>query len=92
VLVQALDGVAAASFGVLVPLVTSDVAGRSGHYNLSLGFVGFAIGIGGTVGTPLAGFMADRFGDPVAFTSLGVIGFVVAVLVWAAMPETRPAR
>jgi MFS family permease len=92
VLVQALDGVAAAAFGVLVPLVTSDVAGRSGHYNLSLGFVGFAIGIGGTFGTPLAGFMADRFGDPVAFASLGGIGFVVAILVWTAMPETRPPR
>jgi len=91
-LVQAFDGVAAAAFGVLVPLVTSDVAGRSGHYNLSLGFVGFAIGIGGTLGTPLAGFMADSFGDPVAFASLGAIGLVVALLVLAAMPETRPPR
>jgi MFS family permease len=90
VLVQALDGVAAATFGVLVPLVTSDVAGRSGHFNLSLGFVGFGIGIGGTFGTPLAGLIADRFGDPIAFASLALIGFAVTALVWLAMPETRP--
>ena len=90
VLVQALDGVAAAAFGILVPLVTSDVAGGSGHYNLSLGCVGFAIGIGGTFGTPLAGFMADRFGDPVAFSSLALIGLAVTGLVFVAMPETRP--
>jgi len=38
-----LDGIAAASFGVMVPLVTSDIAGRSGHFNLSLGFIGLAI-------------------------------------------------
>jgi MFS family permease len=90
VLVQALDGVAAASFGVLVPLVTSDVAGRSGHFNLSLGVVGFAIGIGGTLGTPLAGWIADDLGDPAAFASLALIGLAAMTLVWAAMPETRP--
>jgi MFS family permease len=90
VLVQALDGIAAATFGVLVPLVTSDVAGRSGHFNLSLGFVGFAIGIGGTFGTPLAGLIADRFGDSVAFSGLALIGFAVTALVWLGMPETRP--
>ena len=49
VLVQALDGIAGACLGVMVPLVTSDIAGRSGHYNLALGFVGFAIGIGATL-------------------------------------------
>jgi MFS family permease len=90
VLLQAVDGVAAACFGVLVPLVTSDVAARSGHFNLALGFVGFAIGIGGTFGTPLAGFLADRFGDPVAFASLAAIGLAVTMLVLSAMPETRP--
>jgi MFS family permease len=89
VLVQALDGIAAAAFAVLVPLVTSDVAGRSGHFNLALGFIGFGIGIGGTLGTPLAGWLADAFGDPIAFASLALIGFAATSLVWGAMPETR---
>jgi MFS family permease len=92
VLVQALDGIAGACLGVLVPLVTSDVAGRSGHYNLALGFVGFAIGIGATVSTGLAGWIGDRYGQPAAFASLAAFGLAALVLAFAAMPETRPAR
>jgi len=92
VLVQILDGIAAAAFGVLVPLVISDIAGRSGHFNLSLGFVGFAIGIGATVSTTLAGWIGDRFGDPVAFLGLAATGLAAVLLLWRAMPETRPLR
>ncbi len=91
VLVQALDGIAGACLGVLVPLVTSDVAGRSGHYNLALGFVGFAIGIGATVSTGLAGLIGDRYGQPAAFASLAAFGLAAVVLAFAAMPETKPS-
>ena len=55
---QLFDGIAGACFGIMVPLIVSDVAGRSGHFNLSLGAVGFGIGIGATVSTPAAGWMA----------------------------------
>jgi len=92
VLVQGLDGLAAASFGVMVPLITSDVAGRSGHFNLSLGMIGLAIGIGGTLGTPLAGWLADGYGGAAAFGGLASIGALAFLLVWGAMPETRPAE
>jgi MFS family permease len=92
VLVQIFDGVAGASFGVMVPLVTSDIAARSGHFNLSLGLVGFAIGIGATISTTLAGWTADHLGDPVAFLGLALTGMVATLLVWRAMPETRPLR
>jgi MFS family permease len=91
VLVQALDGVAGASFGIMVPLIAADVAGRSGHFNLTLGFIGFAIGIGSTLGTTIAGLIADHFGDPVAFASLAAIGAAATALVFFGMPETRPA-
>jgi MFS family permease len=90
VLVQALDGIAGASVGVLVPLVTSDIAGRSGHYNLALGFVGFAIGIGATLSTTLAGWIGDRFGQPIAFVALAGFGLAACALVMTAMPETKP--
>jgi MFS family permease len=92
VLVQALDGIAGACFGVLVPLVISDIAGRSGHFNLCFGAVGFAIGMGGTASTAMAGWVADRFGEPTAFALLGAIGLAAALLAWSAMPETRPGR
>ncbi|MEA2778792.1 MAG: hypothetical protein QOK29_336 [Rhodospirillaceae bacterium] len=90
VLVQVLDGVAAACLGVLVPLITADIAGRSGHFNLALGFVGFAIGIGATASTTAAGWVADRWGEPVAFASLALVGLTAVLLAWIAMPETRP--
>ena len=90
VAIQALDGIAGACFGVMVPLVISDIAGRSGHFNLCLGLIGFAIGIGATLSTTLAGLIADRFGDGFAFTGFGLIGLLATIFVWAAMPETRP--
>jgi MFS family permease len=91
VLFQLLDGIAAACFGVMMPLVTADIAGRSGHLNLALGFVGFAMGIGGTLSTTMAGWIADHYGDAAAFAALAVAGFAGLALVWLAMPETRPA-
>jgi MFS family permease len=90
VAVQALDGIGGACFGILVPLIVSDVAARSGHFNLSLGFVGFAIGIGGTLSTPAAGWLADHFGTRVAFFALSAVGLAAVLLVLFAMPETRP--
>ena len=91
VLVQALDGIAAACFGVLVPLVTHDIAGRSGHFNLSLGAVGLAIGIGGTLSPPLAGWIADEFGTGAAYATLSAAGLAAILIALAALPETRPA-
>jgi MFS family permease len=89
ILIQAVDGVAGACWGVLQPLVVSDIAGRSGHYTLSLGIVGFAMGIGATLSTTLGGWLADSLGTPVAFGVLTGIGMLAFVLVWLAMPETR---
>jgi MFS family permease len=91
VLIQVFDGIAAASFGVMVPLVTSDIAGRSGHFNLSLGFIGLAMGIGATVSTTLAGWVGDSFGDRAAFIGLAAVGLIGTLLVGFALPETRPA-
>jgi hypothetical protein len=75
----------------MVPLIVSDVAGGTGHFNLSLGAVGFGIGIGSTLSTPAAGWLADHFGARSAFLALMGIG-VAAVLVAFVMPETRPSR
>jgi MFS family permease len=90
ILVQMLNGIESASFLIMVPLITSDVTGRSGHFNLALGFVGFAIGIGGTLSTTLGGWIADHYGDPAAFMGLAAIGLIATLLVLIAMPETRP--
>jgi MFS family permease len=90
VAVQALDGIGGACFGVMLPLIVSDVAARSRHFNLSLGFVGFAVGIGATLSTPAAGWLADHFGMRAAFFGLAAVGVAAPLLVLLAMPETRP--
>jgi MFS family permease len=87
---QALDGVAGACFGIMVPLIVSDVSGASGHFTLSLGAVGFGIGIGGTLSTPAAGWLADHFGSRYAFFAMLAVGLAAVLLVRFAMPETRP--
>ena len=91
VAIQVLDGVAAACFGVMLPLVITDIAARSGRLNLALGFVGFTVGIGATLSTTIAGMIADAFGEPAAFLMLAATGFAALLLVWLGMPETRPA-
>jgi MFS family permease len=90
--VQAFDGIAAACFGIMVPLIVSDVAGRSGHFNLSLGAVGFGVGIGGTLSTPAAGWLADHFGTRMAFLALLGVAMIALLLVAFGMPETRPRK
>jgi MFS family permease len=88
---QVFDGVAGACFGIMVPLIVSDVAGRSGHFNLALGAVGLGMGLGSTLSMPAAGWAADHLGSRPAFFALMGIG-ILAVLSAALMPETRPDR
>ena len=87
--VQMLDGVSAAVFGVMLPLIAADVAGGKGRYNLTIGLFGLAAGIGATLSTAVAGFIADRFGSAISFFGLAGAGALAVLLVWAAMPETR---
>jgi MFS family permease len=89
--VQMLDGLSAAVFGVMLPLIAADVAGGKGRYNLCIGLFGLAAGIGATLSTALAGFAADHFGNAVSFFGLAAAGALAVLLVWLAMPETRDA-
>jgi MFS family permease len=89
VTVQLLDGVSAATLGILVPLIIAETTRGSGHFNLAQGVIGVAVGIGASLGTTIAGFIADRFGDVVVFlvlSSFGAVGILLAILF---MPETR---
>ena len=90
VVIQMLDGVAAAVLGVLVPLVIVDVTYGSGHFNLAQGIVGTATGIGASVSMLFASYLSDHFGSEVAFLSLAVSAAMALALVWLTMPETRP--
>jgi MFS family permease len=90
VAVQILDGVCAAILGVILPLVVADITHGTGRFNLGLGIVGSAVGIGAALSTTLAGYAMDHFGSSVAFFSLAFIGACGLALVGLLLPETRP--
>ena len=87
--VQVFDGVTAAVFSVMIPLIVADVAFGSGHFNLAQGIVGTATGIGASLSTVLAGYASDRFGSSVAFMGLAGVAAVGLAMIWLVMPETR---
>ena len=86
---QLLDGVSAASLGVLVPLIIADVTRGSGHFNFAQGLIGAAVGIGASFSTTLAGFIADTSGATIAFLLLACVGVMGLVFVFTIVPETR---
>jgi MFS family permease len=86
---QVFDGVTAAVFSVMIPLVIADIAFGSGHFSLAQGIVGTATGIGASLSTVLAGYVSDRFGSSVAFLGLAAVAATGLAMVWLVMPETR---
>jgi MFS family permease len=89
VAVQVFDGVTAAVFSVMIPLVIADIAFGSGHFSLAQGIVGTATGIGASLSTVLAGYVTDRFGSSVAFLGLAAVAATGLAMIWLVMPETR---
>lgn len=89
VAVQVFDGVTAAVFSVMIPLIVADVAFGSGRFSLAQGIVGTATGIGASLSTVLAGYFADRFGASTAFVGLAGVAALGLAMIWSIMPETR---
>jgi MFS family permease len=89
VAIQILDGVCAAVLGVTLPLVVADITRGTGRFNLGLGIVGSAVGIGAALSTTLAGYAIDHFGRAVAFYGLAFIAICGLALVGLLLPETR---
>jgi MFS family permease len=92
VMVQLFDGVTAAVFAVMIPLIVADVAFGSGHFNLAQGIVGTATGIGASLSTLLAGYVSDTFGSNVAFLGLGCVAALGLATIALIMPETKPVE
>ena len=84
VAVQLLDGITAAAIGVMVPFIVADITRGTGRFNLSLGIVGTATGIGASLSTTLAGYVSDQFGSQVAFLGLAGIAATGLALVLGA--------
>lgn len=87
--VQLLDGVGAGIFGALFPLVVADLTRGTGRFNVSLGAIGTAQGIGASLSNTVAGFIIVGAGYRAAFLFLGGVAAAAFLLYWLAMPETR---
>jgi MFS family permease len=87
---QILDGIAAASLGIMIPLIIADATRGTGRFNLAQGIVGTAVGVGASLSTALAGFLNDRIGSTAAFLGLAGVAATGLILAALALPETRP--
>jgi MFS family permease len=90
VALQVFDGVSAVILGIVFPLVVADITRDTGRFNLALGIVGSAVGIGAALSTTLAGYMLDNFGSAITFCSMAGVAAAGMLLAWLVMPETRP--
>jgi len=86
--VQLLDGVGAGIFGTLFPLVVQDVTHGTGRFNVSLGAITTAWGVGASLSNFVAGAIVVAAGYDAAFMSLGAIAGAGFALYLIAMPET----
>jgi MFS family permease len=86
--VQLLDGVGAGIWGVLTPLVVADLVSGTGRYNLALGIVATAQGIGASLSGLEAGLIVDHFGYNAAFTTSAAIALAALAVLCLALPET----
>ena len=87
---QFLDSVGAGIVGTLHILVTNDISGGTGRFSLMLGVTTGAMCLGGTISGYIGQAIAQDYGYPFAFTSLGMLSLVPFFLYVFCMPETLP--
>ncbi len=88
---QAVSGISAAVFGVMLPLLAADLTRGTSHFNLCLGSLGLAMYLGAALSTTLGGWIADAASLQLAFGTLATVGLLGTLAIWWAMPETRTA-
>ena len=92
VAIQILDGVAAGIFGVVSVLVIADLTQGTGRFNLTLGAIATAVGIGAALSQAIAGSIVHHFGSNAGFLFLAAVASVAFGILYFFMPETRDKR
>jgi MFS family permease len=88
VALQALDGIGAGIYGVVIVAICADLTKGKGGFNALSGMVATALAVGGVIGPLGAGFLAEHLGYNGFFYVFASIAAVAAVLFIALMPET----
>jgi MFS family permease len=89
VAIQILDGVGAGIFGVVSVLVIADLTQGSGRFNITLGAIGTAVGIGAALSQTIAGTIVHHFSFNAGFLFLAAIAATAFGILYFFMPETR---
>ena len=90
--IQVLDGIAAGIFGVVSVLVIADLTDGTGRFNLTLGAVTTAVGIGAALSQSVAGAIVHHAGYHAGFLFLAAVAAAAFVLLCGWMPETRAGQ
>jgi MFS family permease len=86
------DSVAAGIFGVVSVLVIADLTRGSGRFNLTLGAISMAVGIGASLSQVVAGAIVHHLGYDPGFLFLAAIAAAAFGILYWMMPETRDQR
>jgi MFS family permease len=89
VAIQILDGVGAGIFGVVSVLVIADLTQGSGRFNITLGAIATAVGIGASLSQTIAGAIVHHFSFDAGFLFLAAIAATAFGILYFFMPETR---
>ena len=87
--IQILDGIGAGIFGVVSVLVIADLTQGTGRFNLTLGAISTAVGIGASLSQVIAGSLVHHWGSRVGFLFLAAVATVALAVLYFFMPETR---
>jgi len=89
VAIQILDGVGAGIFGVVSVLVIADLTRGSGRFNLALGAISTAVGIGASLSQVIAGSIVHHFGFNAGFLFLASVAAIAFGILYRFVPETH---
>jgi MFS family permease len=89
VAIQILDGVGAGIFGVVSVLVIADLTQGSGRFNVTLGAIATAVGIGAALSQTIAGAIVHHSSFNTGFLFLASIAAAAFGILYFFMPETK---
>lgn len=90
--IQVMDGIGAGIFGVVSVLVVADLTRGTGRFNMTLGAIAAAVGIGASLSQVIAGVIVHHAGFHVGFLFLSAIALAAFMLLYRWMPETLDMR
>ena len=89
VAIQVLDGIGAGIFGVVCVLVIADLTRGTGRFNLTLGAITTAVGVGASLSQVIAGGIVHRVGAHAGFLFLAGVAAAAFAILHFFMPETQ---